>query len=209
MRPAADRLAELLGHFLPGPLPVRLRAWDGSQAGPADAPLVVLRSPGVLRRMLWQPGELGLAEAYVTGELDVEGDLADALSRAGRAVRDRPPVRPRPASLAAAASLAVRLGAAGPPPQRPDGRARLTGPLHSASTIDAWRATLERRWSDVADLVGQTTARVWRLYLAGASLAFAERRMGVDQILAVRPTREGASAMPATPADWYPPVRPS
>ncbi|MYV71119.1 SAM-dependent methyltransferase, partial [Streptomyces sp. SID2131] len=63
MRPAADRLAELLGHFVTGPPPVRLRAWDGSTAGPADAPLVSLRSPAVLRRLLWQPGELGLAEA--------------------------------------------------------------------------------------------------------------------------------------------------
>ncbi|MEU7068287.1 hypothetical protein [Streptomyces sp. NPDC046161] len=37
----------------------------------------------------------------------------------------------------------------------------------------------------------------------GASLAFADRRMGVDQILAVRPTLEGISAMPATPTTWY------
>ncbi|MEV6357890.1 cyclopropane-fatty-acyl-phospholipid synthase family protein [Streptomyces hydrogenans] len=422
MRPAADRVAQLLGHFLPGPLPVRLRAWDDSQAGPPDAPLVVLRSPDVLRRLLWQPGELGLAEAYVTGDLDVEGDLTDALSRAGRNVRDRRPTRPGPTSMAAATALAVRLSAVGPPPKRPDGRARLTGGLHSvsrdragishhydlsndfyallldesmayscaywtrpddpaytladaqrdkldlicrklglgqgdrlldvgcgwgsltvhaaraykarvtavtlsraqhefvtsravregvadlvdvqlrhwrdidgggydaaaavemgehvgdaeypafatklydvlrpegrlliqqmsrgahapgggafietyiapdmhmrpvgrtvdvletaglearsveslrehyATTIDAWRATLEERWIDIEALVGTTTARVWRLYLAGASLAFTERRMGVDQILAVRPTREGASAMPATPADWY------
>jgi cyclopropane-fatty-acyl-phospholipid synthase len=28
---------------------------------------------------------------------------------------------------------------------------------------------------------------VWRLYLAGGALAFEEGRMGVDQILAVRP----------------------
>ncbi|MER6475893.1 SAM-dependent methyltransferase, partial [Streptomyces filamentosus] len=65
MSPAADRLARLLGHFLPGPLPVRVRAWDGSQTGPAGAPLVLLRSPDALRRLVWQPGELGLAEAYV------------------------------------------------------------------------------------------------------------------------------------------------
>ncbi|MFB9485569.1 class I SAM-dependent methyltransferase, partial [Streptomyces filamentosus] len=74
---------------------------------------------------------------------------------------------------------------------------------HYTTTIDAWRATLEQRWSDIEALVGTTTARVWRLYLAGASLAFAERRMGVDQILAVRPAREGTSGMPATPAGWY------
>ncbi|MFB8076932.1 class I SAM-dependent methyltransferase [Streptomyces sp. NPDC056013] len=422
MKPAADRLAQLLGHFLPGPLPVRIRAWDGSQTGPDDAPLVILRAPEALRRLLWQPGELGLAEAYVTGDLDVEGDLAGALSRAGRSVRDRPSARPGPAGMAAATTLAVRLGAVGPPPKRPDGRARLTGGLHSVSrdragishhydlsndfyallldesmayscafwtrpddpaytladaqrdklelicrklalgpgdrlldvgcgwgsltlhaarehkvrvtavtlsraqhdhvteraaregltdlvdvqlrhwrdidtgghdaasavemgehvgdaeypafaaklhqalrpegrlliqqmsrgdhapgggafietyiapdmhmrpvgrtvdvleaaglearsveslrehytaTIDAWRSNLEQRWSTVEDQVGRTTARVWRLYLAGASLAFSERRMGVDQILAVRPTREGTSAMPPTPADWY------
>ncbi|WP_411077514.1 class I SAM-dependent methyltransferase [Streptomyces sp. cmx-10-25] len=422
MRPAADRLAELLGHFVTGPPPVRLRAWDGSTAGPADAPLVSLRSPAALRRLLWQPGELGLAEAYVTGDLDVEGDLASALSRAGRAVRDQGAARPGPAGLAAAGALAVGLGAAGPPPRRPGGRARLGGRLHTtgrdraaishhydlsndfyallldestayscgywarpddpsygladaqrdklelicrklglragdrlldvgcgwgslavhaarehkvrvtavtlsraqrdfvadrcvregvadlvdvelghwrhidaagfdaastvemgehvgdaeypdfaaklygalrpggrlfvqqmsrganapgggafietyiapdmhmrpvgrtvdvlesagfearhvesvrehyARTIDAWRDRLESHWPRFEELVGTTTCRVWRLYLAGASLAFSERRMGVDQILAVRTTREGGSGVSSTPATWY------
>ncbi|MEV6247481.1 cyclopropane-fatty-acyl-phospholipid synthase family protein [Streptomyces sp. NPDC051742] len=422
MRPAADRLADLLNLFVTGPLPVRLRAWDGSEAGPADAPLVVLRSPGALRRLLWQPNELGLAEAYITGDLDVDGDLGTALSRAGRTVRDQGRPRPGPAALAAAVGLAAGLGAAGPPPRRPDGRARLTGRLHSASrdraaishhydvsndfyallldesmayscaywtrpagpgygladaqrdklelicrklglrsgdrlldvgcgwgalavhaareygarvtavtlsreqrdfvaaraaregvadlvqvqlrhwrhiegggydavtavemgehvgdgeypdfaallhgalrpegrllvqqmsrgadapgggafietyiapdmhmrpvgqttdlleaaglevryteslrehyavTIDAWRGRLEDHWPKVENLVGETTGRVWRLYLAGASSAFAERRMGVDQILCVRPAREGGAAVPTTPAAWY------
>lgn len=40
--------------------------------------------------------------------------------------------------------------------------------------------------------------RVWRLYLAGARLAFAENRMGLDRFLAVRPDTGGASAMPAS-----------
>ena len=49
----------------PGPvlgvdrLPVRLRAWDGSDAGPDDAPLVVVRSPQALRRLVWAPGRAG------------------------------------------------------------------------------------------------------------------------------------------------------
>jgi cyclopropane-fatty-acyl-phospholipid synthase len=57
---------------------------------------------------------------------------------------------------------------------------------HYTRTARAWLATLEERWDAVVDLVGEPTARVWRLYLVGGALAFEERRMGVDQILAVR-----------------------
>ena len=38
-----------------------------------------------------------------------------------------------------------------------------------------------------AALVGDEVVRVWRLYLVGGALAFRDGRMGVDQILAVRP----------------------
>jgi cyclopropane-fatty-acyl-phospholipid synthase len=56
---------------------------------------------------------------------------------------------------------------------------------HYVRTIDAWAGTLERRWDEVVARVGVGWARVWRLYLAGSSLAFEENRMGVDQIVAV------------------------
>jgi len=68
-------------------LPVRVRAWDGSESGPTGTPVLVLRSPLALRRILWRPGELGLARAYVSGDLDVEGDLTEGLRRAFRAAR--------------------------------------------------------------------------------------------------------------------------
>ena len=84
-------------------LPVRVRAWDGSECGPADAPAMVLRSPLALRR------------------------------------------------------------------------------------IRAWLDNLERNFTEVAAIIGGQRARMWRLYLAGGALAFEEGRMGVDQILAVRP----------------------
>ncbi|MFD0254839.1 class I SAM-dependent methyltransferase [Streptomyces sp. NPDC127113] len=420
---AAHRLAALVEDALGGPLPVRLRAWDGTETGPADGPVVVVRSRRALRRLLWQPGELGLAQAYVTGELDVDGDLADGLRRMWAAARERGPHPPRPglADRARAATTAVRLGAVGPRPPVPASQARLRGGLHTKSrdraaishhydlsndfyrlllddtmayscglwadehtdtdaadaqraklelicrklgltegarlldigcgwgsltlhaaerhkarvtavtlareqaahvreqvrergledrvevvcqdyrditggdydavssvemgehvgdaeypafaaalhrlvrpqgrvlvqqmsrgrkapgggafieayiapdmhmrplgetvqlledaglevrhteslrehyvrTVAAWERTLERRWDDFAALVGEETARVWRLYLVGGALAFEQRRMSVDQILGVRPTAEGVSGMPATPGEWY------
>ncbi|MDJ0460259.1 cyclopropane-fatty-acyl-phospholipid synthase family protein [Streptomyces sp. H27-C3] len=425
MTPVATRLSAAFERYFRIPLPMRLRAWDGSEAGPAGAPLVFLRSPMALRRLVWQPGELGLADAYIAGDIDVEGDLAAGLSAVWGQLRDRGPgaPRPRPADLAEFAATAFRLKAVGPRPPAPGAaRARLQGTLHSSSrdraaishhydmsnefyamlldetmayscgywtrpeepaygladaqrdkldlicrklglragsqfldvgcgwgalslhaareykarvtavtlsaeqrdfmaariheqglgglvevelrhyrdiegggydavsaiemgehvgdaeypafaarlhgllrprgrllvqqmsrganapgggafietyiapdmhmrpvgrtvdlletaglevrsveslrehyarTITAWHRTLEARWDDFVTLVGEPTARVWRLYLAGSALAFTERRMGVDQILAVRPTRDGVADLPATPESWY------
>src|SRR4051812_48799300 len=59
---AAQRVAGAVGAFLEGPIPVRIRAWDGSEAGAAPGPgvpTVVLRSRRALRRLLWEPGEMG------------------------------------------------------------------------------------------------------------------------------------------------------
>ncbi|MCX5387380.1 cyclopropane-fatty-acyl-phospholipid synthase family protein [Streptomyces sp. NBC_00083] len=421
---AAQRLAALAEDALGGPLPVALRAWDGSETGAADAPVVVVRSRRALRRLLWQPGELGLAQAYVTGELDVEGDLAEGLRAMWSAVRARGLHAPRLSAADRTRALveAVRLGAVGPRPAAPATQARLRGGLHSRArdraaishhydlsndfyrlllddtmayscgywtgedpavgpadaqraklelvcrklglipgarlldigcgwgsltlyaaerhearvtavtlakeqaayvreqvrergiedrvevlcqdyrditggvydavatiemgehvgddeypafaaslcrlvrprgrvlvqqmsrgatapgggafieayiapdmhmrpmgetvglleaaglevrsveslrehyvrTIDAWHRTLEERWADFVRLVGEETARVWRLYLVGGAIAFEERRMGVDQFLAVRPGATGDSGLTRTEtADWY------
>ncbi|PWI16871.1 SAM-dependent methyltransferase [Streptomyces sp. Act143] len=442
---AAHRLAALAETALGGPLPFRLRAWDGSETGPAlggpagsgpaasgpadgtaaapAAPVVVVRSRRALRRLLWQPGELGLAQAYVTGELDIEGDLAQGLRLMWATARERGPVPPRltPADRGRAFATAVRLGVVGPPPAAPASQARLRGGLHTKArdraaishhydlsndfyglllddtmayscgywasedpafgpadaqraklelicrklalrpgarlldigcgwgsltlhaarqheaqvtavtlsrqqaayvrervrehgldhrvevvcqdyrdieggaydavstvemgehvgdaeypafaaalhrlvrpsgrvlvqqmsrgrnapgggpfieayiapdmhmrplgetltlleeaglevrhteslrehyvrTIGAWHRTLEERWASFAALVGEETARVWRLYLVGGALAFEEGRMGVDQILSVRPGPGGDSGMPGTTHQWY------
>ncbi|MFM9661000.1 class I SAM-dependent methyltransferase [Streptomyces scabiei] len=130
---AAHLLSALALDVLGGPLPLRLRAWDGSESGPADAPVVVLRSRRALRRLLWQPGELGLAQAYITGELDVDGDLAHGLRTMWSAQRERGlrPPRLTAADRARALATVVRLGAVGPRPPAPDSQARLRGGLHS------------------------------------------------------------------------------
>ncbi|MFI9390202.1 class I SAM-dependent methyltransferase [Streptomyces bauhiniae] len=129
----AHRLAVLVEDALGAPLPVRLRAWDGSETGPSDAPVVVLRSRRALRRLLWQPGELGLAQAYITGELDVEGDLAEGLRAAWTSARERGAHTPRLtlADWARAVGEAARLGVVGPRLPAPATEARLRGDRHT------------------------------------------------------------------------------
>jgi cyclopropane fatty-acyl-phospholipid synthase-like methyltransferase/DUF1365 family protein len=134
--PVADRLATLVERTVgvaAAELPVRIRAWDGSEVGPAGAPTVVIRNRRALRRLLWAPGELGLARAYVTGDIDVEGDLADGFRRVWRSARSRAAtgVSVRPAGAARAAFDAARLGAVGTPPRPPASEARLSGGVHT------------------------------------------------------------------------------
>ncbi|KRF25696.1 cyclopropane-fatty-acyl-phospholipid synthase family protein [Phycicoccus sp. Soil803] len=129
----AGEIAKALAPFAGGELPVRLTAWDGSEAGPADAPHVVLRSPRALRRLLRHPGELGAAQAYVTGELDVEGDLDEALTHVRAVAHERQltGIRPTPAAIAALLKVARGAGAIGLPLPAPASQAALSGRLHS------------------------------------------------------------------------------
>ncbi|MDQ3326882.1 MAG: cyclopropane-fatty-acyl-phospholipid synthase family protein [Actinomycetota bacterium] len=132
MTGAAQRLEKIVRPALGGELPIRLRAWDGSEAGPVDAPTVVVSSPTALRRLLYRPNELGLAQAYVTGEIEVEGDLLDGLRRVWQSVRERGS-RGRlgfPA-MVKAARAGVELGIVGKPLPPPDSQARLRGRLHT------------------------------------------------------------------------------
>ncbi|KES03636.1 cyclopropane-fatty-acyl-phospholipid synthase [Streptomyces toyocaensis] len=89
MADAAPRLKGILEQLLGTSLPVRVRTWDGSQAGPPDAPALVVRNRRALRHLMWKPGELGLARAWVAGDLTVEGDLYAALERLAGPVWER------------------------------------------------------------------------------------------------------------------------
>lgn len=132
---AAQTLQEALRPILRGPLPVRLTAWDGSVAGDVDGPTVRLTSPDALRRLLWHPGELGAAQAYVAGEVELDspvGELLQRLRRVGveRGLADgRPSVR----SLAIALRKIVAAGVVGPRPPAPDAQIKVGGRLHSRS----------------------------------------------------------------------------
>lgn len=126
---AASRLADALAIILgTDGIPLRLRAWDGSEAGPEGAPVVIFRSRRALRRMLWSPGQLGLSRAYVAGEVEAPGDIFaafSALSSAGKFAEPGPFRPPTPRQVIALLRIAVRLGALGPNPAPPPEEARV------------------------------------------------------------------------------------
>ncbi|MET3811850.1 cyclopropane-fatty-acyl-phospholipid synthase family protein [Arthrobacter sp. UYEF3] len=134
---AASRLAGALAIVLgTKDIPLRLRAWDGSEAGPEGAPLVVFHSRRALRRILWSPGQLGLSRAYVAGDIEAPDDIfatVAALSSVGKFAEPGPFRRPTVRELWALAVAAVRLGALGPNPARPPEEARVArkGRRHS------------------------------------------------------------------------------
>jgi len=70
------QVAEVIGSMLGSELPIRVLGYDGSKAGPDTAETALrIVSPRALARLATAPGSLGLARAYVTRELEVEGDL--------------------------------------------------------------------------------------------------------------------------------------
>jgi cyclopropane-fatty-acyl-phospholipid synthase len=73
---------------------------------------------------------------------------------------------------------------------------------HYALTLRAWVANLRRRWDDALRLVPPGRARVWLLYMVGSALSFETNRIGVNQVLAVRPDEGGASGLPRTRGAW-------
>ncbi|MFI9203389.1 class I SAM-dependent methyltransferase [Streptomyces sp. NPDC053048] len=101
MAEAARRLTALAERMLGAPLPVRIRAWDRSEAGPPGTPVLIVRRRRALRRLLWKPGELGLARAWVAGDIDVEGDLYQALDLLAGSVWERGEDASRPTGPAA------------------------------------------------------------------------------------------------------------
>jgi cyclopropane-fatty-acyl-phospholipid synthase len=144
----AQRFSRLLELVLRQPPPLRVKAWDGSEEGPPEAPLLLLNSPDAVRRLVRSPGELGLARAYVSGDLDVPDRLYDVLKSLsvvkdksepnGHGIPDAGPSSSKrsipPRERAELLGLAVELKAVGRnPPPPPEEVRRLRGVRHSRS----------------------------------------------------------------------------
>ena len=130
---AAAVLAPFLRAVVDPDVPVRFEFWDGSAVGPVDGiGTLRVRSADAVRRILWSPGELGVARAFVAGDLTVEGDLYGLL----RTLHDASPRELRRIGLRTLPTMveaARRLGVLGPPLPAPPEECRPSGRLHSAS----------------------------------------------------------------------------
>ena len=86
--------AEVFPRILGEGVDVEFRAYDGSRAGRPGADVVVeIRSPLALSHLAASPDELGLARAYITGALEVHGDMYETLARFPAIALDEVPMR--------------------------------------------------------------------------------------------------------------------
>ncbi len=139
LTPGRLTIAEMFETLLANPAPVRFTAYDGSAYGPEDAAFGLdLKNERGLAYLVTAPGDLGLARAYVSGDLDVRGvhpgDPYEGMLTLLRSMRFRRPSAAE--ALALMRSIGVtKLVPPAPPPQEhlPRWRRMMEGLRHSQS----------------------------------------------------------------------------
>jgi cyclopropane-fatty-acyl-phospholipid synthase len=126
-------LAEVFERVAGPDAPVGFSAFDGSEAGPTDSPVkIAVKSPTAVSYLAQAPGALGLARAYVSGHLDVVGDMYTALSRMAHAQDLDTRLKDRLKLLSSLGGPKVLFPRVPPPPQEVRVNSRwLSGRRHS------------------------------------------------------------------------------
>jgi cyclopropane-fatty-acyl-phospholipid synthase len=71
---------------------------------------------------------------------------------------------------------------------------------HYAKTLAGWCHNLAENWDACVAEVGEGTARVWGLYMAGSRLAFERNEIQLHHVLATRTTADGHDGFPLRPS---------
>lgn len=130
-------IAQIVDTLVAGPVPIRFSAYDGSSAGPDDSEYSLdIKTPRGINYIATAPGDLGMARAYIAGDMAVTGVHPGDPYPVLKAMDELKFRRPSPKVLAAAVrSLGwAALKPAAPPPQETLPRWRrvaLSGLLHS------------------------------------------------------------------------------
>ncbi|WP_248581136.1 cyclopropane-fatty-acyl-phospholipid synthase family protein [Nocardioides sp. InS609-2] len=130
-------IGDAVASLLRDGMPVRFTAYDGSSAGPSDASIGLhLRNERGLSYLLTAPGDLGMARAYVMGDLTISGvepgDPYEALALLKSNLRFRAPTPAEALSIVRSLGIA-HLVPPSPPPQEtlPRWRRAVEGLRHS------------------------------------------------------------------------------
>ncbi|HEX9531048.1 MAG TPA: cyclopropane-fatty-acyl-phospholipid synthase family protein, partial [Acidimicrobiales bacterium] len=126
-------LAEVFEAIAGPDAPVEFRAYDGSVCGaPGSDVKITIRSPVAVSYLAQAPGALGLARAYVSGHLDVDGDMYITLSRLSRAQETNMSLAEKVKLLQSLGGPKVLVPRIPPPPQEVRiNRRFLNGRMHS------------------------------------------------------------------------------
>ncbi len=73
---------------------------------------------------------------------------------------------------------------------------------HYVYTLENWVRKLDSNREAVLKLVGDVSYRIFRIYMAGATLGFKYGMYGLNQVLVSKPL-EGSACMPLMRAEWY------
>ncbi len=131
------KIGDAVADLLRDGMPVGFTAYDGSSAGPADSPVSLeLKNQRGLAYLLTAPGDLGMARAYVSGDLEVHGahpgDPYDVMKLLKNRLRFRKPSAAEVVTLLRGLGLS-QLKPPPPPPQEhlPRWRRAMEGLRHS------------------------------------------------------------------------------
>ncbi|OZC77945.1 SAM-dependent methyltransferase [Rhodococcus sp. 06-462-5] len=136
------KISEILELISDGNIPLRFTAYDGSTAGPEDARIGLnLKSPRGTTYLATAPGDLGMARAYVSGDLEATGvhpgDPYELLALMGDELHFRRPSAMTLTSIARSLGWDV-LRPIAPPPQEAIPRwRRIAEGLRHSKTRDA------------------------------------------------------------------------
>ena len=136
------KISEILELISDGNIPLRFTAYDGSAAGPEDAKIGLnLKSPRGTTYLATAPGDLGMARAYVSGDLEAigvhPGDPYELLALMGDELHFRRPSAMTLASITRSLGWDV-LRPIAPPPQEAIPRwRRIAEGLRHSKTRDA------------------------------------------------------------------------
>ncbi|MEZ5097482.1 MAG: class I SAM-dependent methyltransferase [Nocardioides sp.] len=70
---------------------------------------------------------------------------------------------------------------------------------HYALTLAGWCRNLVEHWDECVAEVGEPTARVWGLYMAGSRVGFERNTIQLHHVLATKTTENGADGFPLRP----------